>query len=259
MTVSDSPYPGPRIKDWALLAINIVFVAAGLFILPHKSDVGIVTLAFFGPCLIVTVGTVLRKFRFCRFRALKAEIVGGVPIRASRAQALATALVLTLMGVIIVLFGRSYGLIFWTLAWLIALIGGALMIAVLCGLIPNDYLKFDPEGITFSRARYSYMVPWDNIARVSAGHMHDNPTLFIWLHDYNRVTVQPSEKKAQVLKSFAWGTGWAGAPIMLLPSRYGIDLPPLMLALERYLTEPTARNELAHRLIPRAELSAQTR
>jgi hypothetical protein len=61
-----------------------------------------------------------------------------------------------------------------------------------------------------------------------------------------------------VLKSFAWGTGWAGAPIMLLPSRYGIDLPMLMLALERYLTEPTARSELAHRLIPRGEHSAQT-
>jgi len=33
MTVSDIPYPRPGIKDWALLAINIVFVAAGLFIL----------------------------------------------------------------------------------------------------------------------------------------------------------------------------------------------------------------------------------
>jgi hypothetical protein len=257
MTVSDGPYPKPGVKDWALLAINVVFVAAGLLIVPHKSDVGIVTLAFFGPCLIVTVGTVLRKFRFRRFRALKAEIVGGVPIRASRTQALATALVLTLMGVIIVLFGRSYPLIMWMLAWLTALLGGALTIAVLSGLIPNDHLKFDPEGITFARARYSYMVPWDNIAQVSAGHMHDNPALFISLHDYNRVTVHPREKRDRVLKSFAWGTGWAGAPIMLLPSRYGIDLPVLMLALERYLTEPTMRSELAHRLIPRAEVSAQ--
>src|SRR5438046_7440642 len=158
MTVSESPYPKspypkPGVKDWALLAINIVFVALGLFILLHERDVGIVTLAFFGPCLIVTVGAVLRKFRFRRFRALKAEIVGGVPIRASRAQALATALVLMLMGAIIVLFGRSYPLIFWSLAWLMALLGGGLTIAVLLGLIPNDYLKFDPDDITFSRTR----------------------------------------------------------------------------------------------------------
>jgi hypothetical protein len=256
MTVSDSPYLKPGVKDWALLAINIVFVALGLFILPHNRDVGIVSLALFGPCLVVTAGTVLRKFRFRRIRALKAEIVGGVPIRQSRTQTLVTALVLTLMGVIMILFGRSYGLIFWSLAWLMALLGGTLTIAVLWGLIPNGYLKFDPEGITFGHTRYSYMVPWDNIARLSAGHMHDNPALFIWLHDYGRVTVQPSEKKAQVLKSFAWGTGWAGAPIMLLPSRYGMDLPLLMLALERYLNEPTARSELAHRLVPRA---AQTR
>jgi hypothetical protein len=256
MTVPDSPYPRPGLRDWALLAINIVFVALGLFILPHNRDVGIVSLALFGPCLLVTVGSVLRKFRFRRLRALKAEIVGGVPIRQSRTQTLLTALVLTLMGVLTVLFGRSYGLIFWTLAWLMALTGGALTIAVLLGLIPDGYVKFDPEGITFGRARYSYLVPWDNIARVGAGQVHDNPALFIWLRDYDRVTVQPSEKRARVLKSFAWGAGWAGAPIMLLPSRYGMELPFLLIALGRYLTDPAARGELAHRLIPRAEVSA---
>jgi len=262
MTVTDSPYPKspypkPGVKDWALLVINIVFVAAGFFILLHKSDVGIVTLAFFGPCLIITIGTVLRKMRFRRFRALKAEIVGGIPIRASRTQALAIALMLMLMGAIIVVFGRSYPLIFWMLAWMIALLGGGVTNAVLLGLIPNDYVKFDPEGITFARARYSYIVPWGKIAQVSAGHMYDNPALFISLHDYNGIIVHPREKRDRVLKSFAWGSGWAGAPIMLLPSRYGIDLPLLMLALERYLSEPTARSELAHRLIPRAGLSAQ--
>jgi hypothetical protein len=258
MTASDSRYPRPAVRDWALLTINVVFVAAGLLILAHDRNVGIVTLAFFGPCLVLTVGIILRKMRFRRFRALKAEIVGGVPIRASRALLLCLALTLTLMGVIIVLFGRSYPLIFWMLAWLIASIGGALVIAVLSGLIPNDYLKFDPEGITFGRARHAYMVPWNNIAQISAGHMHDNPALLIWLHDDNRVTVHPSEKRARVLKSFAWGRSWAGAPIMLLPSRYGIDLPVLVLALERYLNEPTARSELAHRFIPHVELSAQT-
>src|SRR5262245_21045529 len=126
MTVSESPYPRPGVRDWALLAINIVFVASGLLILSLNRDVGIVSLALFGPCLILAVVTLLRRFRFRRFRALKAEIVGGVPIRASRAQLLSIALVLTLMGVIIVLFGRSYPLLFLMLAWLIGLIGGAL-------------------------------------------------------------------------------------------------------------------------------------
>ena len=50
-----------------MLAINIVFVVLGLILLLHESDVAIVTLAVFGPCLIVTVGGVLRKFRFRRF------------------------------------------------------------------------------------------------------------------------------------------------------------------------------------------------
>jgi hypothetical protein len=256
MTGPDSPYRRPSAKHWTLLAISVVFVAAGLLILPYERDVGIVTLAFFGPCLIVTVDTMLRKFWFRRFDALKAEIVGGVPIRASRAQAMGIALVLLLMGVIILLFGRLDSLIVWTLALLTTLLGSGLMIAALSGLIPNDYLKFDPTGITFGRARYSYMVPWDNIARLSIGKMRTNPVLFIYLHDYDGVTVDPHEKRARVLKSFAWETGWAGMPIMLRPSRYGIDLPMLLRALERYLTEPATRSELAHQLTPRTELSA---
>lgn len=251
-TEPESPYPMPSLKDWGMVAIGIAFVAGGLMLLPHKRDVGIVTLAFFGPCLVVAVHNILRKFRFRRQRALKAEIIGGVPIRPSLAQILGIALTLTLMGVVLIVFGRSYGLIFWTIAWIIALIGGALLIGVLFGRIPNDYLQFDPDGITFGRARYKYMVPWDNIAQLSGGTMHENPALFIWLHDHERVSVQPSEAKTQLLKAFATGTSWAGAPIMLLPSRYNLDLPLLLCALERYLSDPAARSELAHRMLPRA-------
>lgn len=255
MTTPESPYPKPSLKDWSMVAIGIVFVVGGIILLPYKRDVGIVTLSFFGPCLVVAVLNVLRMFRFRRVRALKVEIVGGVPIRPSRAQLLGIALTLMLMGAVLIVFGRSYGLIFWTIAWIIALVGGALLIGVLSGRIPNDYLQFDPDGITFGRARYKYMVPWDNIAQLSGGTMHDNPALFIWLHDHEHVSVQPSEARPQLLKALATGTSWARAPIVLLPSRYNIDLPLLLRALERYLSDPVSRSELARRMLPRAARS----
>jgi hypothetical protein len=84
MTGSDGLYPKPGIRDWALLAIGIVFVLSGVIILPSNRDVGIVSLAMFGPATVVATTIILRKLRFRRQRALKAEIVGGVPIRQSR-------------------------------------------------------------------------------------------------------------------------------------------------------------------------------
>ena len=41
-----------------------------------------------------------------------------------------------------------------------------------------------------------------------------------------------------------------GAPIFVLTSNYGMDLPLFMMALERYLADPAARAELARRQLP---------
>src|SRR5687767_7197022 len=43
--VKHTIYPGPKLRDWALLAIAVAFVSGGFFILPKKPDVGIVTIA----------------------------------------------------------------------------------------------------------------------------------------------------------------------------------------------------------------------
>jgi len=66
MTGSDELYPKPGIRDWALLAIGIVFVLSGVIILPSNRDVGIVSLAMFGPATVVATTIILRKLRFRR-------------------------------------------------------------------------------------------------------------------------------------------------------------------------------------------------
>jgi len=257
----DTPYPRPSLSDWALLAIAVAFVVSGAIILPHDRDVGIVTLAFFGPCAALFTAIILRKLRYRRLRAEKAEIVGGVPIRQSRALLLAYSATLTIMGILLVLFGRSYGILFWTIAWMIALIGCALLLVVLFGRLASDYVQFDPEGITFGRRRFLFTVPWDGIAQVSSGSWHDNPAVFMWLRDLDGVHVRPVESRDRAFKQFASNMAWAGAPVVLFPSQYGIDLPLLMIALERYLNEPSARAELARRRLPNYVIepsSAQT-
>ena len=250
MTGSDEPYPKPGIRDWVLLAIGIVFVLSGVIILPSNRDVGIVSLAMFGPATVVAATIILRKLRFRRQRALKAEIVGGVPIRQSRVLVITSGATLAAMGVVFILFGNSYGPIFLGLAWLIAVIGGGLLIGALLGWWPNDFIQFDAVGISFGRTRYTLMVPWEAIARVSAGHYNNNPAAFIWLHDNTSIVVDPIERYQQALKHLAWNTGWTGAPIFVLTSNYGMDLPLFMMALERYLADPGARAELARRQLP---------
>ena len=110
---SDPPRrPRPTFQDWLLLAINVVFVAMGLVILPSKPDVGVVTLAFFGSCLVVTAGSVWRKLRDRRFSADTVEVVGGVPIRPRVGLFSLAGLWMLALGTVLIVFGHAYPLLF---------------------------------------------------------------------------------------------------------------------------------------------------
>jgi hypothetical protein len=61
------------------------------------------------------------------------------------------------------------------------------------------------------------------------------------------VRAHPPEREAQAVKHLAANTRWVGAPVLLLASQYGMDL--LMQAVERYVSDPAARAELARKLV----------
>jgi len=50
---------------------------------------------------------------------------------------------------------------------------------------------------------------------------------------------------------------WFGAPIRLLTSAYGLNLPLLKKALKRYVANHAARNELSRRLLTTGSGKAQ--
>jgi uncharacterized membrane protein len=252
-SVPNVTYRKPGMRDWALLGIGVTFVLTGLLVLPSNPNVGIVTIAFFGPCAMVFATSIVRKFRFRRLRALRVEIIGGVPIRPSRATVFVFGASLAMMGIVLVAFGRSYGIVFWALAWLIAIAGFATLLGLAAGWLPVGYLQFDPPGITIGRRGWAYTVPWDCISGISAGEYHDNAALFIWLDHPDAISAHPPERKGQVLKHLARNARWIGAPIMLMTSQYGMDLPLLVNAMERYITSPSARTELSRRLLPQGD------
>lgn len=247
--MQESKLPGPGIRDWLLLAIGVVFVAMGLIILPSDLKVGVVTLAFFGPCAALFAYNIYRKRRFSREGPLSVKIVGGVPIKPSRLQVFYLGGGFAIVGLLLVIFGRSYGPIFWGIAWLIAVVGSLVLIALASGRLPIGYIQFDPPGITIARRNWSYLVPWEAIEAISAGYFHDNPAVYIWLHDLRLVEVSPADSRAKALKHLATNAGWVGAPIMLMPSQFGMDLPLLVQAIERYVRDASARLELSQKHI----------
>jgi hypothetical protein len=238
-------YPGPGARDWALLVGSIAFAVAGLFILHKDRNVGIVTLTLFGACVVVFANNIVRKRRFHRMRPLRAEIAGGVQIRPSRAQALRVSLGFLIVGGALSVFGRSYSALFWCLSMLIFSVGVLLLVGVATRWLPVGYIQFDPEGVTIGRRGWAFLVPWDRVARVAAGEFRDNPVLYLWVDVPEAVVALPAQQQARVLRYLASNLRWGGAHVMLMTGQYELDLPLLMHAIERYLTDPASRSELS--------------
>jgi hypothetical protein len=245
-----SGYPRPGFGDWLLLAGSVMFVAGGLFIIRSDPNTGIVTIAVFGLAAAVHAVNLVRKWRFYRMRRpLQVHVVGGVPIRPLRGNLVIAGAGIAALGVVIVVFGRHYGLVMWSIGWLLAATGIVLLLALAGRLLPVGYLRFDAPGITIAGRDWAYMIPWDNISQMATGEYNRNPVLLIRLHHEDAIEVRPPERKGKVLKRLAWSTALFGAPVMLMPSQYGLDLPLLVQALERYITIAPARAELSRHLV----------
>jgi hypothetical protein len=254
--IDDNPHadalpPGPSWRDWGLLAVNLGFVGMGLFILPGKFDVGIVTIAFFGFCALVPITTILRKQRNRRLRPVRAAVIGGMPIRPSRLRTAALAGGMLALGSTLIVFGVGYPLPFRIVAWLIAGAGTFLAFGMSLGKYPVGHLMFTPQGITIGLRRYATTVSWDDMLAWDAAEFNDNPVLRIWLRPGATLVVNPPAWTARAESALASNHAWLGAPIAIMTSTYALDLPLLIKAIERYVREPASRGELdSSRLLP---------
>jgi hypothetical protein len=146
--------------------------------------------------------------------------------------------------------GEGRGVLFWSLGWVIAALGGGFVGAIALGLLPRGSLQFDPDGMTIAERGVTFKVPWDAISGISSMEYNDNPALLVWLHDDALATAQPPSRPEKVAARLATNTGWLGAPIVVMTRLYGLDLPLLQQAMERYVTEVAARRELAIKSLP---------
>ena len=242
-------YSRPSWRDWMLLSIALLFVIAGLLILPRNPNVGIVTLAFFGTCAVVFLGSIARELRFQRFRASRVEVAGGVPIRPSRGRILLAGGWLTVLGFVIMTFGAAYPLLMRVLAGFIAAVGLVIVAGALMGWFPREFLQFDGDAFTIARRGYRARIPWDHIAHLDAGVYNNNAILLIWVDDLGAVIFDPEGAEADAYRATAGGPMF-GAHFALTTRWYSFDLAVLTAAILSYARDANARDHLKQRGLP---------
>lgn len=242
---------GPGLKDWALFVGSMLFVVTGIVILPTNRDVGLANIAFFGLCAAVGFMTIRRKLRYRDLSGdITVQVAGGAPIRESRARALLIGGVIAALGIVMTVFGGQMGTVLRVIGAGIAVFGVVVLIGVAAGWFAAGSITFEGRGLTIAMRKWTYRVPWDNIATIGSGEYHNNPALVLGLYERTSVEVEPAASVPLVQRHFASNERWVGAPIMILPSQYAIDLPVLAQAIRRYAFDPAVRSELAQRRLP---------
>lgn len=242
----DKP-PGPTFKDWLLLAINVVFVAMGVVIVPSDRNTGITTLAFFGSCLVISAGIVWSKLWRRNFRAQAVRVVGGVPIRPKRAPVVLAGAWLLGLGVILVVFGGDAPVLIRIIFAVIALVGFALLAGAATGLWPAGHLQFDPKTFTIAYRGWSACIPWDAITGISEADFHASPMLLIGVSDVSRIGFGSEEARRKGIKAIAQCRASFGTDFAIMTLHFGVDLPVLAASVRRYAEDGHARRELAQR------------
>lgn len=236
--------------EWFLLAISLFFTLLALLLLRTDFRESMVMLAMFGSALAVNVHIIRRKFRLKKLSSVSVKVVGGIRIRPSLTRLLQLGIGFLVVGVIFVLYGKQNDWLLQGIAWLIASVGGAILLGVLTHLLPAEFIQFEPDGFVMGRRGVNALIPWDAITRISAGELHSNQAVFLWV-DEAAVQAIPPSCLPKVHKGIASARDWIGADFVVMSSIYSIDAPILLATLERYASGPQARTELnAQRALP---------
>jgi hypothetical protein len=235
---------GPSLEDWATLLISGIFCIAGVVLLRDATDWrdGVVTLAFFGACALVIGTIVVRKRRRRKFRALRVSIEGSRNIVVSDAALMSLAAGMLTVGGIMFFVGAHYPVLFRAIGAFIALVGGVLVVLRASGLFRSQFLRFEPRGLVVGQQSFEFLLPWDNVRAIASFEVHDNPFVRMAVHDLNDIEVRPLRARRKAQRYLSRNGG-----VLIMPWMFGLEEAPLLAALERYVRDSGARQELAPR------------
>jgi hypothetical protein len=239
---------GSAARDWFLVVVGALFTAAGAFIGVVKHDPkGWGGAVFFGACAAVGIWTIVRRRRIrAHFAALDVQVPGGVPIQAAKATSLVWTGSVAVVGIALSLLGLGDEWFLRAFSVGLAVLGGVLFLLVALGVTPRPALVFEPAGLRWCAGQRSYLLEWDNVARVWPGEIHGHDLLLVDVANHERLRHTASPAYAVRLpKALGFNRGWYGADVVFMPGAYGLDVALLARAMRRYVEHPESRAELA--------------
>lgn len=243
--------PGPGLRDWALLAVSMTFVAIGLFLLRKEPRAALMPLTFFGSCAAVFAINIHRKLRRRRFTATSVQVAGGVKLHRSGGRMLLLAGLVAVPGIAIfitpapLLIRLCGGVMLAASAWLI--------FAVLTGRIARVFLRFDPLGLTFGYGSDEVLVPWNAVVDVSEFDIADNACVGVTISDFAALLVKPEERREQILRAYMRHFSLSGGRFVLMAAHFNVPAENLAGAIRHYAQDASARADLVpHRALPQS-------
>jgi hypothetical protein len=237
--------------SWSALSpilSSVALVLVGFIILPHKPDVGVITITFFGMCGLVLGWFQWQNYQDHRQALTVVDVQGGVRIMPSRFM-LGIGLGLALVGTVMFVFGGSYPAFIQWLGAFIGLGGAVISGLNLIGVFPPNFLQFEPEGLILGHRSWQVLVPWDDIVAIEEGTMDSNAVIELEVQDLDALEIVPAAMATKARRILAGGSRWQWTPLMIFPLHYSIATPILVSAIIRYVEDPSARRKLGHRRI----------
>jgi hypothetical protein len=240
--------PGSSLLDWLLVVVMLLFTSAGVFIgvVKHERK-GWGVAVLFGGFLAVGIWSILRKRRIrAHYAALDVQVRGGVPIQAPRRSPLVWTGGVAVFGLALSVLGPRDEWVLRAIFIGLAVVGTVRFLLVALGVAPRPALIFEPAGLRWVARRRSYLLEWDNIARVRPGEMHGHDLLLIDVASPERLLRTASPEYAKRLpKALGFNRSWYGADLAIMPMAYGLDVALLARSMRRYVEDPATRAELA--------------
>jgi len=235
------------LRDWYLVLAGTVFTAGGVFlgVVKHERK-GWGAAVFFGACLAVGVWSLLRKRRIrAHYAAHDVQVRGGVPIQAPRRTGLVWTGGTAALGIALWVLGLGDQWVIEAIAIGLAVLGTGLFLLVALGVTPRPALIFEPAGLRWVARRRSYLLEWDNVAKVWPGELHGHDLLLIDVANLERLFRTASPEYARRLPKLVGSCrGWYGADLVIMPGSFGLDVALLARLMRRYVEEPATRAEL---------------
>jgi len=243
---------GPTTRDWLLFIGSCVFTAAGLAIIALTGKAsGYATAAFFGGCTALHAWMLFVKIKAEKETAISpTQALGTTRLQSRPSQFVALALGLCVLGTALgITQSETTETIGWV-SWGIAAIGLAMLAWFLSGRLVTSFIELKPEGIRFVQKKYSFLLAWDNIAKLEPGKAVSHRAIFIKVNDL-RELLESADYKGRVEQEtlplkvmLEANQSYYKTDLLILPFQYGTNMAVLTQALKIYIEEPSRRTEL---------------